>query len=486
MVLPLIAGVLLAAPVAAQWEGAEVVVLAGSEADEEACRFSLAVGQADTPHAVWLADLGARRGVFYAWREGDVWTEPIEVSVDEVNCFDAAMALVPETTTRVVAFEAVAAGETDHEVYLATWNGTGFDVLRLTDNDAPDRDPALALDPSGRYHLVCVTQVAGQWRLRYLTDVTGEPSDQIVTAGPLGDFGSGAMPCIAVESTGVAHIAYRGILGPLYRVHCATNTVPGGEIWTWQAMTSGNVEDFSSDIEIDSHEGVHLAVSGNDCWGCNPRTYYFHRPAGGDWNPYVFIPLTMGLSTPSLALDVFDLPHVAMSEVSGNIYTGRLYYASAANFWTPVLVIGTDHGTPCLAVDSSGFGHLTCMTGPNTGVEDVLYLHSTEHLVDVDGAAMDPIVATPAATPWAAPNPFSDAVVVRAGAWAGHSGLPGPVVRVYDAFGRLVRQLWPEIPVGRGYRSTWDGRDVAGAPVAPGVYHLRMGEGQALRVVKVR
>lgn len=77
------------------------------------------------------------------------------------------------------------------------------------------------------------------------------------------------------------------------------------------------------------------------------------------------------------------------------------------------------------------------------------------------------------------PNPFRDSVLLDVPAVSGARTL-----RVYDAAGRVVRQL------GRrtgGGPIRWDGRTDSGRPVPPGVYWVSLGErGSSGRVVRVR
>jgi flagellar hook assembly protein FlgD len=61
---------------------------------------------------------------------------------------------------------------------------------------------------------------------------------------------------------------------------------------------------------------------------------------------------------------------------------------------------------------------------------------------------------------------------------------------VFDLAGRRVRALEPGrlFPAGT-HRLTWDGRDEAGTPVAPGVYLVRVRAGsdvQVRRAVRLR
>jgi hypothetical protein len=326
--------------------------------------------------------------------------------------------------------------------------------------------PALAVDAGGRYHVVCVVQEAGVWRLRYLTNVGGAPTDVLLAVGSLGGFGSGASPAVAVEPDGVAHVVYRGVSG-VYRIHHAENDAPGSTTWSWQTLVSPNGEDLGSDVEVEAGGTVHVAVSGDDCFECTRRTFVFRRPPGGSWGAPAPIAHVMGLAGPSLAVDTGGMAHVALSEVGGNILTGRVFHASARTGWSPSLVIGDDHASPCLALDELGQGHLVCTTGPNTGVEDVLYLRSQPLAIAVG----EPVAA---ASRWAAtPNPFAARTVLRIPGSGARARAGSRSVLVCDATGRVVRRLDPNVATGgRMIEIDWDGRDEAGRDLPGGVYFV--------------
>jgi hypothetical protein len=472
-------------PAQGQWQDAPVDTIAGSESDEISFPFSLDVDNENAPHAVWTAPIDSRMAVFYSHKVGDSWTEAIEAGSDGGRHTAPALAVQPGTAIPTVAFSGHLSGETDGDIYLATWNGSAFDAARLTDDDAPDGSPALAVDASGAYHVASVTQSDDLWRIRYLTNVAGEPVDLLVEGGPLGSYGSGASPAIAIDADGRAHITYRGIYGG-YRVYHAFNDGPGSADWTWEVFISGNLEDYSSDIEIDATGGIHVALSGNNGWGTNPKVFYFHQPAGGSWDPYEFVPFGLGLTSPSLALDPAGGPHTAMAEVSGNFYTGRIYYARQTDDWSPVLVIGVDHGVPSLAVDQIGMGHLVCMTGPNTGIEDVLYIRSSSPVSAVERG--DTIASALALR--ASPNPFRGTVVFNAAASpAGLGSAEGSAdctLVIFDAAGRRVKRLGSVDLAGGGFQLSWDGRDEGGVRVPSGLYTARIGSRAAAKVIKLQ
>jgi len=76
--------------------------------------------------------------------------------------------------------------------------------------------------------------------------------------------------------------------------------------------------------------------------------------------------------------------------------------------------------------------------------------------------ALDPLVA--------APNPFRGSVAVQMNVAAQAAGYR---LAVYDVTGRLVRLL-ADGPLPANPTLRWDGRNAVGAPVASGVYTLRL------------
>jgi hypothetical protein len=97
----------------------------------------------------------------------------------------------------------------------------------------------------------------------------------------------------------------------------------------------------------------------------------------------------------------------------------------------------------------------------------------------------DPVVAPgPAITyRWAgaSPNPFNPLTVVR-------FDLPearAVELRVYDAAGRLVRELAGGVFAAGTHRVTWDGRDGDGRAASSGVYYLRFTAGEDRAAQKI-
>jgi flagellar hook assembly protein FlgD len=58
-------------------------------------------------------------------------------------------------------------------------------------------------------------------------------------------------------------------------------------------------------------------------------------------------------------------------------------------------------------------------------------------------------------------------------------------VGIHDVAGRIVRTIDAGVRPAGAHELTWDGRDDAGVPVAPGVYLARLAAGGAAAVTRV-
>jgi hypothetical protein len=106
-------------------------------------------------------------------------------------------------------------------------------------------------------------------------------------------------------------------------------------------------------------------------------------------------------------------------------------------------------------------------------------------------AAIDALLSSASAPEWrlstrldlvGAPNPFRGSSEVRFVAPAGGTG----TLAVYDARGRLVRELLAGVMPPGEQIVTWDGRSDAGDPVPSGVYFYRLSMDAASGTTSVR
>ena len=79
------------------------------------------------------------------------------------------------------------------------------------------------------------------------------------------------------------------------------------------------------------------------------------------------------------------------------------------------------------------------------------------------------------------PNPFGGTTTLRYAL----SGEATVRLAVYDVLGRTVRVLIDAPRAGGEHATTWDARDEAGQPVAPGLYLYRLEVGQQRHVRKM-
>jgi hypothetical protein len=474
----------LAPPAHAQWTPLVVDTLANTDRRESATRFALAVDGASTPHVVWTRDaveFGGPRMIFYQMRTGGAWSSPVEIGDDGASHLQPALAVAGATGTPHVAYEGQLVGQTAPDLYYAVGTSSGFAITQITSDTLGDYDPAIAVDASGAAHITWVSGANDTWSIRYATNRSGAWAVQTVVGPPPGEFGLGASPSIAVTPLGVAHIAYRATLNHAVTYHIAhvVNDAPGGTTWTSEVLTSGNSSDTGNSLAIDATGGLHLVVSGNDCFGCTSRTYYFHKAPGAfGWDPYENLPPvgSTGLTSPSIAVDTNNTPHVATAQVNGNIYTGRILYSRRFDAgWVTGVLVGVDETMPSLAIGADGRGHLTCPTGANTGKQNVLYVGSGGLIAGVrEGTSSDLHVQLRVS-----PNPFSREVRLEAPALRGAASATH--CTVYATTGARVREL-----AVQGGGATWDGRDANGQDVPAGMYVLRADGRSVARVIKVR
>ncbi len=71
------------------------------------------------------------------------------------------------------------------------------------------------------------------------------------------------------------------------------------------------------------------------------------------------------------------------------------------------------------------------------------------------------------------PNPFSPVTTIRYSI----AGVERVEIAIFDVGGRRVRTLVSEVKAPGAYTAVWDGRNDAGAPVAPGIHFCRMKAG---------
>jgi hypothetical protein len=384
--------------------------------------------------------------------------------------FQPALAVESISETPYVAYRATYTSS--DEIVTAKDSAGAWRSSRLTADNIPAYSPTIAVDHNGKVHVAWIGQDASaNWKIQYANNVIGNWRIQLLTTSALGQFGSGAAPFIAVTQTGVTHIFYRGGDYPNYHIHHATNTVPGDTAWSYEVITTPNGADYTSDAVIDGSGALHLLVSGNDGFGFPPHAYYLRKPLGGIWTaPELANPGGTG-SGGSLIVDRFGRAHITWDEVSGNIITGNLYYATNRNGSWASTPIQTDAQTfnGVLAIDATGRGHAIAYNGSTFASQEIIVIHSSGVLTQVNEGTEG--VARGFILHQNYPNPFNPNTIISCE--LSIDNLQLVTLKVFDLLGREVTTLVNEVQ-GSGLKTV----EFDASGLASGVYLYRLQAGR--------
>ncbi len=476
----------------AQWTDAYIDTITtntNTQIQEWTWPQSLDLDSLDYIHLVWEEN---RRGgygsrIFYSTNSPDGrWLPPQEVGDSAQASSSPGLAISPLSNYPFVVFEQ------GSEIYVAHRTEREWKREQVTFNSQLVCYPTIAVDNLGLIHLAWITDDSGtgEYKIAYSLGDSANWDIQTLAGSNLGPFGTGACPYIAVSSQGVAHIVYRG--GD-YHIHHAWNDSLGGRNWSYETMVSDNLEDFSSALVIEDDGDLHLAVHGDDGWGLPGRIYYFYQPQGQSWLPFELATLSYSAVGPSLDVDEYGFPHIIWEEVSGNIYTGNIFYShqDTSGNWQVSFVIGEKHYSPSFKVDHQGFGHVGCYTGGymEGNAENIYHIKSRDRLTAVKEFPTSSRRFCSYYLLQNYPNPFNSTTAISYQLSAVSGQRLAVSLKIYNILGKEVRSLIDNQQKAGSYRVVWDGRDNEGKEVTSGIYIclLRAGAfGKAGRMVLIR
>jgi hypothetical protein len=458
---------------AAQWSNATIDTLTRNPLRDETVTQSMAIDASDNLHAIWLQERGGG-----GWRvlhsrrtPGGNWSPASEVGDSSQALYDAALGVNRNTGQPHVAYTAaIAAG---NEIVAARDSAGTWVRTRITNNLTEDLSPTIAIDGAGFVHVAWIGKDSTDaWKIFYATDLSGTWLVQLLAASDLGPFGSGASPYIAVTSAGVAHIFYRGGDFGTYHIHHAYNATPGATAWTYEIASTPNGNDFVASAVITSDGTIHLLASGNDGFGFPVAAYYLRKPAGGVWS-------SADRANPggsgwggALFVDQNGKAHITWNEVTGNFYTGNLYYASnTSGTWTTAPIIAdmqTFNGS--LVLDSGGKGHALAFNGETWESQEIISIHSAGILTSVP--ALQPGTPSEFTLEQNYPNPFNPTTKIQFSLSLSAGTLHETSLRVYDVLGREIATLVNEELKPGSYEVTFSADGLSS-----GVYFYRLSAG---------
>jgi hypothetical protein len=249
---------------------------------------------------------------------------------------------------------------------------------RLTWTSGDSHFPAIAVDPSGSLHVVWYDNTPGNYEIFYKKSADGGATwtaSRRLSWTPANSYN----PAIAIDSSGRIHIVWLDY--PMGSAEiCYTRSTDGGATWakmhrlTW---TSGDSDD--PDVGAGA-SGVHVVWS--DLTPGNWEIYYKKSLDGGaTWGASRRLTATSGhFFGPVIAVDPSGNPHIAWwGDPAGN---PEIYYKKSTNggaAWTAnQRLTWTSSGSyvPAIAVDSSAYLHVVWHDyGP--GFPDIYHRKST-------------------------------------------------------------------------------------------------------------
>lgn len=301
------------------------------------------------------------------WLAPEVITD--SASIGQIG--EIAIAWNPATEQPIVTFQS------DTRIWFAARQAGGtWSRLMLGDPTEDAYSPDIAVNSGGTIYVVYITDDEGDYQLDYgyFNGVTWEFND---IEAEIGAFGLGAAPRMAVDNDDAGHVVFRGGDFGGYSAQHATNVQGGSDNWVVTTLSVPHAESYPGDVAVDAEGGVHCVSSGSEGFGIPRPVYYHQRTPEGDWSFGTSVVGNSNAGEPVIALDSNGDPHVLCLEISGNFYTGTLFY-SAAPEWDIQVVYGSTDGATAFAMDSEGYGQVFIPSADGT----VYYLESDTTLVE--------------------------------------------------------------------------------------------------------
>jgi len=234
-------------------------------------------------------------------------------------------------------------------------------VKRLTWTAGDSNAPRVALDSSGRLHLVWEDFTPGNYNVYYKKSTDG--GDSWTSAKRLTwTAGDSSHPAIAVDSLDKLHVVYDETAPGNYEIYYRRSE-DGGATWsTGKRLTWTTGASWDAAAAVDSSDNLHVFWA--DSNPGNYELYYKKSTDGGvTWSTNKRLTWTAGDSfEPAIAIDPSDNLHVAWYDYTAA--TCEIYYKKSTdggNTWTAnkrLTWTADDSFSPAIVADTSGDLHV--------------------------------------------------------------------------------------------------------------------------------
>ncbi|MCP4581506.1 MAG: T9SS type A sorting domain-containing protein [candidate division Zixibacteria bacterium] len=462
-------------PLWAQWDNIAIDTITNTHIQKQTTLQSLDLDSYGYAHMTWQEAIdGGGHRIFYATNnELELWGAPEEIVDSSRPSFSPALTYSDFYQNPYVAYMR------NSEIMLVYKQQFSWHHDQVTSNFQLDEFPTIAIDNNGLVHLAWITDdtTSGEFKIAYAYGEPGNWDIQVLAGSYLGPYGTGACPYIGISSDGKAHIAYRGGDPNYYHIHYAWNDSVGSRYWEYELIPSGNINDFGKCLTIDSDDDLHIAVSGNDGWGWPSKVFYIFKPLAGPWHAPELVSASYSTTGPSLDIDSEGKPHIVSREVSGNIYTGNIFYSykDIYDFWCIEELIGSDHGKPSLKIDQNGIGNLGINTGGISGDFDICHV-TGDIATSIDNQDPDKPLAHSYYLTQNYPNPFNAQTIIEYNL----STSDRVTIDIFDILGRSAGSLIEgEMPAGN-HQVIWDAKGFSS-----GMYFYKIQAGDFVETKKM-
>jgi hypothetical protein len=422
---------------------------------------------------VWYDDRDGNHEIYYKKYDGVSWGPDTRLTTSSGISEFPAVCVDLEDRIHVVWADK---RDGNYEVYYKEYDGVGWSSdQRLTVSGGASRHPSIAAAGDGNPHVVYQDDTGGGPTIRYRSHdgSTWLPEESIAPS-----IEGSATPTVAVDGMNRVHVLWYQDSGSgdhLYYKRC------DGGVWGDVVDLAARNLIYGPTITTDTDNNVHVAWHDRrygEAWGYE---VFYRKFDGFEWEPEIQITdAVLSSHNASLATDSEGTVYLAWADKRTG--DNEIYYAKdTGSGWGANVRLTRSDGEsrlPSLVASQAGVLHLV-WKDLRDGNAEIYYkkrgLDELAGLETVESTLMAPCKIS------IAPNPMRTATEIRFDL----APTEPCDLEVFDIKGRLISRIALREPAPVTQSVMWDGSDITGNPVAPGVYFVRLKARNGVRSTKV-